>query len=180
MLLGEQLPLWQSYRMSGDGKAELHDAAAAENKMRPVHRWVPWIAGFSAQFVEDAVQTFLPKQSRNRALVLDPFAGVGTTLVEALRAGCNTIGYDINAFAVLAARAKIDCIDVPPDGFKAEVSAFRTAMLRFESEVNRRYAAGGQKALRSILNSLRIAPLRISKVAFLSSAHPLRLSFCMP
>jgi hypothetical protein len=75
------------------GKADLRDAAAAENKVLPIHRWVPWIAGFSAPFVQDAIEAYLPRGSRNKQLVLDPFAGVGTTLIEAVKAGCNTTGY---------------------------------------------------------------------------------------
>jgi len=35
------------------------DPAFADNKTQPLHRWVPWIAGFSAQFVQDCFETFL-------------------------------------------------------------------------------------------------------------------------
>jgi len=129
----EQLALGLKY--DTNGKAELRDAAATENKSVPIHRWVPWIAGFSAQFVEDAIEAYLPRQSRQHQLVLDPFAGVGTTLVEALKAGCNTVGYEINAFAVLASRAKVDCIDVPLEDFKAKLNSFRCTMEEFESDV---------------------------------------------
>ena len=87
-----------------EAKVEFSDAAASENKSLPVHRWVPWIAGFSANFVEDAIDAYLPKRNRDRQLILDPFAGVGTTLVEALKAGCPTTGFEINPFAALAAR----------------------------------------------------------------------------
>ncbi|MBI4304649.1 MAG: hypothetical protein HY665_09990 [Chloroflexi bacterium] len=37
----------------------LRDPAFSENKTQPLHRWVPWIAGFSAQFVQDCFETFL-------------------------------------------------------------------------------------------------------------------------
>ena len=36
------------------------DPAFMENKVAPVHRWVPWIAGFSGQFVADVFREFLP------------------------------------------------------------------------------------------------------------------------
>jgi DNA modification methylase len=32
--------------------------------------------------------------------VLDPFAGVGTTLVESYRRGLNVIGFEINPYAL--------------------------------------------------------------------------------
>lgn len=150
--------------------AAFRDAAAMENKTQRVHRWVPWIAGFSAQFVEDAIATFLPAQGRNEALVFDPFAGVATTLVEALKTGCNAVGYEINPFAVLAARAKINCIDAPLASLRSEIDAFRTEMLRLESEIDRRYGEGGEAALTSLLHTWQLAaPARFkSRIPFFS------------
>ena len=155
MLVREQLALARVYNTNG--QAELRDAAAAQNKSLPVHRWVPWIAGFSAQFVEDAIEGYLPKNGRSRQQVLDPFAGVGTTMVEALKAGCNTIGYEINPFAVLAARAKVNCVDLSSERFAVQVSAFRCALERFETELDRQWAAGGDKAVTTVLETLRAA-----------------------
>lgn len=40
-------------------KNGFRDPAFSENKTQPLHRWVPWIAGFSAQFVQDCFETFL-------------------------------------------------------------------------------------------------------------------------
>jgi SAM-dependent methyltransferase len=67
-----------------------------------VHRWVPWIAGYSWEFVADALTRHLPRG----ATVLDPFCGVGTTLVESLLHGHRAIGFEINPYAALASRAK--------------------------------------------------------------------------
>jgi hypothetical protein len=140
-----------------NGKAELRDAAAAENKSLPVHRWVPWIAGFSAQFVEDAIDAYLPQRSRGKQLVLDPFSGVGTTLVEAAKSGCHTTGYEINAFAALACEAKLDCIDIEPPRFESAIGSFRGSMTDFESEVDSRFASEGEDGLSSVLDTLRLA-----------------------
>jgi hypothetical protein len=170
VVLREQLPLWRRYDGGEPAKAELRDAAAMENKSQPVHRWVPWIAGFSGQFVEDAIDAYLPLSQREHALVLDPFAGVATTLIEALKRGCNVVGYDINPFAVLAARAKIDCVEVPPDAFRCEVDAFRAAMQRFEQYVDHRFATDGETGLAEIVAGLPIAaPSRFrSRIPFFS------------
>jgi hypothetical protein len=62
--------LWRGHQPGEQGRAELRDAAAMENKSQPVHRWVPWIAGFSAQCVEDAIDAYLPPSDRERALIL--------------------------------------------------------------------------------------------------------------
>jgi len=73
------------------------------NKTKPVHRWVPWIAGFSSDFVKDVINRNLSKKST----VLDPFAGIGTTLVEAFLCGHDVIGFEINPYAALACRVKL-------------------------------------------------------------------------
>jgi hypothetical protein len=36
------------------------DPAFTKNKELPLHRWVPWIAGFSAHFVDDYLEKYLP------------------------------------------------------------------------------------------------------------------------
>ena len=154
-LIREQLALAVEYKTNGH--TELRDAAAAQNKSLPVHRWVPWIAGFSAQFVEDAIEGYLSKTGRGQHQVLDPFAGVGTTMVEALKAGCNTIGYEINPFAVLAARAKVNCVDLSSGGLAEQVDAFSCALERFESEIDRQWAAGGDQAVATVLETLGAA-----------------------
>jgi DNA modification methylase len=85
------------------------DPAFAENKTQPLHRWVPWIAGFSAQFVQDCFETFLnDRRKRSASCVLDPFAGVGTTLVQAMLNGIDSIGFEINPYAVLACKVKLN------------------------------------------------------------------------
>jgi hypothetical protein len=85
------------------------DPAFSENKTQPLHRWVPWIAGFSAQFVQDCFETFLnDRKKKSIPCVLDPFAGVGTTLVQALLNGFNCIGFEINPYAALACKTKLN------------------------------------------------------------------------
>jgi len=85
------------------------DPAFSENKIQPLHRWVPWIAGFSAQFVQDCFETFLKDRRKKSApCVLDPFAGVGTTIMQAVLDGFNSIGFEINPYAALACKAKLN------------------------------------------------------------------------
>lgn len=79
------------------------DPAFAANRGASVHRWAPWIAGYSKEFVEDALSRHAPEPS----VVLDPFAGVGTTLVEADLVGHEAAGFEINPYAAFAARVKM-------------------------------------------------------------------------
>ena len=73
------------------------------NEALPVHRWWPYVQGYSAEFVQGVLAAAdLP----HGATVLDPFAGSGTTLVEARRSGARAVGTELLAPAVLAARVK--------------------------------------------------------------------------
>src|SRR5437016_1626953 len=108
----------------------LRDSAFAKNKDLPVHRWVPWIAGFSAQFVGDCLTKYLPQKRKNDVWILDPFAGVGTTLVEAYGCGYNVIGFEVNPYAALAAKVKLQASSVPPKALAAHISGFKTFLIR--------------------------------------------------
>jgi excisionase family DNA binding protein len=86
--------------------AGFRDTAFTENHDRTLHRWVPWIAGFSGSFVAGVLEQ--AERKRHRLRVLDPFAGVGTTLIEALKHGNDAIGFEINPYAALACKAKVN------------------------------------------------------------------------
>ena len=100
------------------------DPAFMANREAPVHRWVPWIAGFSRQFVQDA----LARHLTGPGVVLDPFAGVGTTLVEADLAGHAAIGFEINPYAVFAGRTKLGAYRLEPAGLRAAIAEFEAFM----------------------------------------------------
>jgi hypothetical protein len=80
------------------------DSAFAGNRDLPVHRWVPWIAGFSTHFVDDCLSKYIPANGKKDHCVLDPFAGVGTTLLQAYSRGFNVIGFEINPSAKFSLR----------------------------------------------------------------------------
>lgn|SRR5574341_153850 len=72
-------------------------------RTKHVHRLHPYLGKFIPQLAE----IFLRKYFKPGQIVLDPFAGSGTTLVQANELGINSIGYDISAFNVLLIKAKI-------------------------------------------------------------------------
>lgn len=96
------------------------DPSFAVNKEIPIHRWVPWIAGFSRNFVSDALSRYLSKPGT----VLDPFAGVGTTLVESILAGHDVIGFEINPYAAMACRLKLMAHRVNTEKLRAAIRDF--------------------------------------------------------
>ena len=66
-------------------------------RTKHVHRLHPYLGKFIPQLVE----TLLARHFRPGQHVLDPFAGSGTTLVQALESGLNATGVDIAAFNCL-------------------------------------------------------------------------------
>lgn len=106
---------------SGNGSSCFNDLSFASNKTQPVHRWVPWIAGFSSDFVRDALSKYLA----SRGTVLDPFAGVGTTLIEAVLQGHNAVGFEINPYANLACRTKLNAHKVNSQKMYDELLKFK-------------------------------------------------------
>jgi SAM-dependent methyltransferase len=46
-------------------------------------------------------------------VVLDPFMGGGTTIVEALRLGCKVVGIDLNPVAWFVVKTQVEPVDVP-------------------------------------------------------------------
>ena len=65
-------------------------------RTKHVHRLHPYLGKFIPQLVE----IFLRKYFSPGQTVLDPFSGSGTTLVQSLELGINSIGYDISAFNI--------------------------------------------------------------------------------
>ena len=122
-----QLPLFEIEMerpspSSENGASVFSDPAFASNKTLPLHRWVPWIAGFSRDFVRDALNRYLDGQGT----VLDPFSGVGTTLVEAILLGHNTFGFEINPYAAFTCRVKTNAYQISVETLHDELFKFQT------------------------------------------------------
>jgi DNA modification methylase len=77
-------------------------------RTKHVHRLHPYLGKYIPQLVEIFLRKFfVPGQT-----VLDPFAGSGTTLVQANELGINAVGYDVSLFNVILMRAKTTHYDV--------------------------------------------------------------------
>jgi len=98
------------------------DPAFSENRSEPIHRWVPWIAGFSSRFVAQAIEKYLPQGG----LVMDPFAGVGTTIIETIRRGPDfrAVGFEINPYAAFAAQTKVAATAIEPRDLRKAIERF--------------------------------------------------------
>ncbi len=71
-------------------------------RTKHVHRLHPYLGKYVPQLVE----ALLERHVRPGGRVLDPFAGSGTTLVQALESGHDAVGVDVAAFNCLLMRVK--------------------------------------------------------------------------
>jgi len=66
---------------------------------------------YPAKFIPQIVSRLAEKYTKEGDLIVDPFGGCGTTLVESKVMGRPSVGVDINPVAVLITKAKITPID---------------------------------------------------------------------
>tara|TARA_B100000945_G_scaffold310408_1_gene302327 strand:+ start:6284 stop:7588 length:1305 start_codon:yes stop_codon:yes gene_type:complete len=76
------------------------------------------IHSYPARFIPHIPRWFLKEYNTSGDLILDPFCGSGTALIEANLLGINAIGIDINPLAQMLLRAKTEI--VPNDNEFAE------------------------------------------------------------
>ena len=114
---------YQSALTPGHRSAGYGEAASAHNKSLSIHRWSNWIAGFSGEFAHSAIAQYMPFP-RETSVVMDPFAGVGTTLVEANRLGMNSLGFELNPFASLVCKVKLNSKEISLEEFTERIEGY--------------------------------------------------------
>ena len=76
------------------------------NMKLPIHRWFRYSAGFSADWVTQEIYSYQNEKGIYPNIV-DPFVGSGTVLIEADKAGCNSIGIESHPFIFRIAKIKL-------------------------------------------------------------------------
>ncbi|MCD8904220.1 hypothetical protein K2V56_01915 [Staphylococcus chromogenes] len=75
-----------------------------ENKMKPIHRWYPYIEGYSYNFIESELQHL----QGNIHTVYDPFGGSGTTSLVASKYNIRSFYSETNPVMQFVANTKIN------------------------------------------------------------------------
>lgn len=83
------------------------------NTSEPVHRWSPYVQGFSARFVQRTLEKY--RREYHTPVVLDPFAGSGTVPVQTKLNGLEFYGIELNPLLHFVASAKTRNWKVNPE-----------------------------------------------------------------
>lgn len=101
-----------------------HGALFALSLSGPTTAFTHGLHRFAAKFVPQVPAWALDTFGSRRSVVVDPFMGSGTTLVEGLLRGGTTIGVDVDPLARFIARAKVTPLDdARIAGLSAELAA---------------------------------------------------------
>jgi DNA modification methylase len=94
-------------KLNPETREELRLAALDQTRIQGfTHRFYRYPARFSPTFARTCILQF----TRPGDMVLDPYMGGGTTVVEAHLHGRRAIGSDLNSLAVFVARAKVTAL----------------------------------------------------------------------
>lgn len=98
---------------------------------RPGHDWYRFVLSYPPHLVREYLQKFgvTPNQ-----VVLDPFCGTGTTVVECKKQGISSIGIEANPMAHFACQVKLDWAVDPHDLLTQSYAVADIARAKLQSE----------------------------------------------
>ena len=154
-------------RLGGDVKRSSSNALASED--RAFHDWYRFVLAFPAHLVRGYVGEFLPNGG---GVILDPFCGTGTTVVEAKLSGHESVGFEASPIAHLASSVKTDW-SVRPDLLEDQARSIAQNTNRALRRQSIRDSAPFEGVLEQI--SLRTLPPESAKLLIKNSISPLPL-----
>jgi len=90
---------------------------------------------YKAKFFPRLIRSFfvehlenLPRDKSNKVILLDPFVGSGTALVEAALLGIDSVGVDIDKLSCTISEAKINALMISPDRIVNSVNVLNTTV----------------------------------------------------
>lgn len=112
------------------------DNLKEKDTTKHIHRLHPYKGKFIPQLVEYFIDSHTDSFKtetyfNNGDILLDPFSGSGTTMVQANELGMHAIGIDISAFNTLIANVKVDKVDF--QNLKFEIKKITVSLEEFIS-----------------------------------------------
>ncbi len=137
---------------------------------RAAHDWYRFVLSFPPHLVRDYADRF---ELSSHSLLLDPFCGTGTTIVEGKKLGIPTVGIEAVPLPLLASQIKVDW-SLNPDRLQAHaqnVSERALAILESEGisdDPTENHDVGGMASLRTL-------PEKTAKLLLKGSISPFPL-----
>lgn len=107
------------------------------NHAEHIHRWSPYIQGFSSSFVQGVIAKYKREYELGRpsSMILDPFSGTGTVLIQAKLNGIPSLGIELNPLLQYVSQVKakswrlsgrnlVELFETLPRQYFAEAPAF--------------------------------------------------------
>ena len=91
-------------KLFGDAKTREKLSTNLTTRRHPIHRWFNFIAGFSPEFVSGCIDE---AGLESEDVLIDPFAGLSTTLLQANFKGVRSIGFEAHPFFYDISQAKL-------------------------------------------------------------------------
>ncbi len=75
-----------------------------KNKQEPIHRWYPFVEGYSKEFI----QSIINEIGKKDLVCVEPFSGSGTTALELQNIGIKCISFEVNPLMYLIGKVKLE------------------------------------------------------------------------
>jgi site-specific DNA-methyltransferase (cytosine-N4-specific) len=128
-IITEQVLLESLNNLSTEVIESSYKSQIKANTAREIRYLTHSLHEYKGRFYPQLAKSFLNYASvQSGEIVLDPFCGSGTTLIESLLYGVHAVGIDINPIAYLLAKSKIRSLYIK----KNELSLIENTFLHFE------------------------------------------------
>lgn len=75
-----------------------------KNKKEPIHRWYPFVEGYSKEFIKSIID----EVNKKDLVCLEPFSGSGTTSLELQHNNISCYSFEINPLMYIIAKVKLE------------------------------------------------------------------------
>ena len=164
---GQRMPRQPATSLAPKRNGAMNNLLPAD---RAAHDWYRFVLSFPPHLVRDYADRF---ELNSNSLLLDPFCGTGTTIVEGKKLGIPSVGVEAVPLPLLASQIKVDW-SPNPDRLKAHARNVAERVLAILEREGVSDDPGENQDADSVTN-LRLLPEKTAKLLLKGSISPLPL-----